>query len=1102
MVLVLPVTAAIAAGEKSPERLVLAPGVVVERALGAGGADRFGVELEAGKPWRIRVEQLGVDVVVEVLDPARHRLLMVDTPLGREGAESLVVTPARSGRHFVVVRSQQRGVPDGRYRIDLQELATDTTTDRLRLRAETAVSDASRIRQEAQDGAGQRAVAKLRAALELWETLGDRRQAARTWFAIGRFSDQLDDYRQAVASYGEALTLWGQEGDARGMAAALDGRGLAHQNLGEHPQALTDLQRALALRQGLGKREREVETRNHLCLVLQRSGRFDAAGTCYERTLALARAFDDRELEATVLNNLGGIYQNLGEPAKQLEYLRQALSLRRALGDEMGEAITRNNLGAFHRRLGEVEEALLAYGPALAIFERLDSRYWQARTLNNIGFAYLTLGELERARAYLLRALPLRRDVGDKSGEAVTLVNLGRVFSRLGETGRALAFDRKSLANNLATGNRRGATAARRALGELYLKRHEPAAARTELALALASLREMGNRRQAAEVLELLSRVHLELGEHQQARALAGQALAIQRRVQDPVGEVTTLTTLARVDRALGRSEAASEHLEAALGVLEAVHGRLGDPDQRASFLATQRAVYELDIDFLMQRHWQAPEKGYDRAALAVSEKARSRALLGLLEQVGAGPGGTIEPALAERLRAAERRFAAKTRRQRAVTGREHTGAEALAAEQELYRALAALDNLRAEIRRRSPRYASLRGTLTLDAVSMRALLDDDTVLMEFFLGERRSFLWWVTPASVTAYSLPPRAEIEALATRVHQQISAIHRRSVEDKQVLDALGRMLLGPVADRLRAHRLVVVADGALHLVPFAALTLPEGDRQPVLAHHEVVYLPSASVLDSQRRARAAGALASETVASKTVAIFADPIFDRRDPRIAGGLSQRAQAGLAGRRERERTGLGTLDRLLYTRREAEVIAALVPASQRLLALGGDARRARVLDGALGAYRILHFATHGVVDSRNPALSGLILAQLDAEGRVLDGFLGLHDVSNLELKAELVVLSACRTALGKQIRGEGLIGLTRGFMYAGVPRVVASLWQVRDEATAKLMSRFYSAMLTEGLSPAKALRLAQLALRQERRFRDPFYWAAFSLQGDWRSP
>jgi CHAT domain-containing protein len=311
-------------------------------------------------------------------------------------------------------------------------------------------------------------------------------------------------------------------------------------------------------------------------------------------------------------------------------------------------------------------------------------------------------------------------------------------------------------------------------------------------------------------------------------------------------------------------------------------------------------------------------------------------------------------------------------------------------------------------------------------------------------------------------------------------------------------LSRMVLGPAAAALTARRLLIVADGALHYVPFAALPDPDGSGQPLLARHEIVTAPSAAVVALLRRETA-----GRPPASKTMAVIADPVFDRQDQRLGGRAPVTApppgDATLAS--ALRSAGLaGGLPRLPFTRREAGAILSLVPPRQSKAALDFDASRATVTDGSLAGYRFVHFATHGFLNGAQPELSGIVLSLVDPSGADTRGFLTPTDVFNLRLDADMVVLSGCRTALGQELRGEGLVGLSRGFMYAGARRVVASLWQVDDAATAELMKRFYRGILKERLAPGAALRAAQLDLMRRPRFRHPFYWAAFQLQGEWR--
>jgi CHAT domain-containing protein len=252
-----------------------------------------------------------------------------------------------------------------------------------------------------------------------------------------------------------------------------------------------------------------------------------------------------------------------------------------------------------------------------------------------------------------------------------------------------------------------------------------------------------------------------------------------------------------------------------------------------------------------------------------------------------------------------------------------------------------------------------------------------------------------------------------------------------------------------------------------------------------------------------------------------VLADPVFSARDARVVAGLKpnmgqvrtlpqpekpQPESDAAPDLSEEQLTraardvGMLYLPRLRSTRREAEAIMAATPASQGLKALDFQANRELSMSPELGEYRIVHFATHGLVDSEHPELSGLVFSLVNKQGRSQNGFLGLEDIYNFDLPVDMVVLSACKTGLGKEMNGEGLIGLTRGFMYAGASRVVASLWSVDDAATAELMGRFYKGMLREGLSPAAALRQAQIEMRRQEKWSSPYYWGAFVIEGEWK--
>jgi CHAT domain-containing protein len=306
-----------------------------------------------------------------------------------------------------------------------------------------------------------------------------------------------------------------------------------------------------------------------------------------------------------------------------------------------------------------------------------------------------------------------------------------------------------------------------------------------------------------------------------------------------------------------------------------------------------------------------------------------------------------------------------------------------------------------------------------------------------------------------------------------------------------------LLGPVAARIQKKRLLVVADGVLQYLPFGALPDPAADPAapaPLIVNHEIAMAPSASVISVLRRETADRAPAEDSLA-----IVADPVFSPDDPRIVKGRAVPNET-MEVHRAAAATAPREFLRLRFSRNEADEIARLAPGERTLKALDFDANRATVMSDEFGRHRILHFATHSILDNEHPELSGVVLSLVDRSGRPQNGFLRLYDVYNLRLSSDLVVLSACQTALGEEIKGEGLIGLTRGFLYAGAPRVIASLWEIDDRATASLMKVFYENMLRASARPAAALRAAQIAMWKTKGMENPYYWAAFTLQGEWR--
>lgn len=1036
-----------------------APDVPLERPLAGGAAERYA--LPVGERW-ITVQQQGIDVVLAVLGPDGQPRLTVDTPNGGWGEEGLLFQPAGAGPWQLEIRSLEKTAAAGRYRLRIEKPPKDPA-------AERAATEAGISFFSGGAESRRRAIGRYEEALAAWQQRQDKPRVANTLFALAMLHRSLGAPREALVLHRRSLPLWQELRDRRGEARAWMELGSSSWALGESGDASSAYRRALPLWRGLGDRDGEARTLNYLGLVLAQDDPRQAVAP-YEAALALFRKTGDRRQQGVLLNNLGGVQDQLGEPQKAVERFHQALALQRTLGDLRQQALLWNNLASVYRRTGRLQDALEHFDLALAAFRRLGDRANEATALNNLGVTHLSLGDAARAYGELQEALRLRREIQDRRGEATTLHNLGRVRSEQEQWELAAVLYEQALALRRSTGDRGGEAATLYELGRADAERKRPEPARRSLEEALAILVETGNRWREGQVRAALGQVMTAFGEPAAAVGQLERALALLRAAGDPSSESQALLALGRAERAFpDRLESAESHVAAALGLLESLRSDLDSLDQRSSFLSHRGDAFELAIDLAQRLERRQPGAGWAARALERSEQARARSLLDLIKESGAGRRRGIDAALLDRQRKLLDRLNAKVDQRRRQLDRPAagTGGDPRRQAGELREVLRQLEAVENEIRRQSPGWEALARPRPLAAAAVQALLDGDTLLLEYALGEERSWLWSVTRERIESFELPGRDLLEAAARQAYEELSVHNAGTGPPSSSLRRLSDLLLAPVASQLAGQRLVIVADGVLHYLPFAALPRP-GGPEPLLVRHEIVSLPSASALAVQRQT-----LAQRPAASKPLAILADPAFANGD-------------GFA--------------RLAWSRREGEALAALAPGA--LLALGSDASRDLAVSGRLRDYRIVHFATHGVLDSERPELSALILSLRDAAGRPREGRLRLPEIYNLDLRAELVVLSGCRTALGRQIRGEGLVGLARGFLAAGSRSLVASLWQVQDRASAELMERFYRHLLRTGrrASPAAALRAAQLEMLADPERRDPYYWAAFAAYGDWR--
>jgi CHAT domain-containing protein len=844
-------------------------------------------------------------------------------------------------------------------------------------------------------------------------------------------------------------------------------------------KSIEKYQAAERLFKAAGNHVGEAKALYRIGYIYNKLGEKQNALDAYNQSLSLSQVTGDRTLEAKTLIRIGKVYHSLGDEQKALEYYKKSLPLRQEVGKPAGEISALNYIGQGYFALGKNQEALKYYNQALHLSQTARNRIEEISTLNHIGQVYNALGETRTALSYYNQALHLSRAVGDRAAarQRITLIRLGLIYSSLGERQTAIEYYKQSISLNQVVSDR---------------------------------FMETIN-------LNLTSKIYRDLGDKQKALDYLNQALSLCREVGYRAGEVTTLKNMALFFKAQGKRQEALSYIQNSTEALEDLRSNIDDQDLKISYFATVQVNYELQIDLSMQLHQQFPDKGYDRIALETSERKHGRNLLELLSESSFSPKATQENTPLFTQEHQLRQNLQQLEKQRlTLFNSKHTPTQLEGLKLRSDDLVQQIKDIAARLRKQDPSYADIKYPQPLTVTQIQQqVLDENTVLLEYFLGKEHSYLWMVTKTSLSSYELPKRADVKAAVNTFRKILKDPSQSNnlTEVAQASEPLSQMLLKPVASQLGSKRLLIVSDSALQSLPFSALSLPSQTREIskanprqaapfLLTEHEIVNVSSASTLAVLRTEEA-----KRKPAPKSIAIFADPVFSQDDIRLRNknslSVSQKEQSTdlnhLPTNLQTIRSS--TLGRLLDTRQEAEQVIKLVSDKRSsYLALDFDANKENATHPDLNQYRIVHFATHGILNNLHPEQSGIARSNIDKQGAYQDGTLKLIDIFNLNLSADLVVLSACQTALGKDMRGEGLIGLTRGFMYAGTSRVLASLWNVNDESTAVLMTHFYKAILEQNLPPAAALRAAQLKMQLEPKWRLPYYWAAFTLQGEWK--
>lgn len=947
--------------------------------------------------------------------------------------------------------------------------------DLLRRRAEADFQKASTLREQ-ETGRDLAAAAGLfRDSARLFESGHEFQRAAQAQVRAGEIYFTLSQYENARRSFRKAFHL---EQDLEVRCKALSRIARTYATTGPFSFADQYSNQALNSCKGLSEsaQAEALEARGE---ALDFAGERSKSQDYFlrARDLFAAAKDDNGQAQASLMLAYDALFSG-GKQAEGLQAAGEALQLWSSLGNRHGVARVRAILGTWAIIKGEFETAQCNYKVARPVFREVGNKDDEGSVLNGMGYVSREIGDWQKSLQYYQYARAIFASVHDQLGEIEAIQGSGKALTAMKNYRPLLPLYQAELRLARQAGDPLAVAYALEDMAAAYEAQRNYAQAETFYSRSLEAYRTANHLHSEGDVLIRLG--HLQATQKKYAQAFA--SLERANALKEQTGQIEDVAKiqyeLASIYRRLNRPQDALSAIEKTIDIIEKQRVTISHFDSRASYFASVHRYYALYVQVLMLLHRRDPTLGFAEKAFDASERSKVRSLLDLL--TASSQDAPCDELLQRQMQAGQ-------------------GTEAGIAEVKLI--------------------APPLPPSTLTMKEVQAELDaDDTILLEYALGDEISYLWVLDKHRTASHELPPSgqikrlvesfrrtllpplwkdgeaaAEYQARARRVHQEFQLYSRQ----------LSRLLLGPVA-LARVKRILIVPDGSLQYIPFASLPLPSPTvgEEPLVSRQEVVILPSASVLASLRKAAA-----KRNPPTATAAIFADPVFEPDDPRLSTfrsppNSSMQERPPALSRAIQDIGASSYIARLPASRTEANAIATILRSRDPQgvhIALDFDANRDYVLTHGLAQFRFLHFATHGVVDTRYPERSGLILSLIDRKGRKGDGYLRLGDIYNLKLSADLVVLSSCESALGQDLASEGIVGLPRAFLHAGAKSVIATLWKVNDQATAKLMAGLY-ARIQRGESPSSALRGAQLEMVHDEQWSKPYYWAAFALQGDYR--
>ncbi|MBN2536231.1 MAG: CHAT domain-containing protein [Spirochaetales bacterium] len=775
----------------------------------------------------------------------------------------------------------------------------------------------------------------------------------------------------------------------------------------------------------------------------------------YGQALPLAKMLKNHTYEGLLLMNTGLAYQNLDDYSKSFIYYQQALVHFRKMDVPNKEVLIfiNNNLGRLHGFLSDYPRALDYYSEALELSREIEHPGEEIKILNNMGDVFKGQMDYEGALNSYTQAMTLIGDNKDFWTKAVILNNIGEIYSQTGDYNQAMNAFRQSLAHRQQTGDRRGAGITNKNIGFLfYLK---------------------------GDYIQALDYYH-------KAQTLVDKESAENAEITGEMGICSM---------ALKQYDKAFHHLKKSIEMTEIIRGRLKYEKHKTGFMQNKRRMYNAIVELLYEMAQGDTGKQDEYLAFEYGEKAKARTLLDLLEESRIKIKKGVAPALTTRISEIERKYNSKnTQLQEEL--KKPAGKENKELVNSLGKELQCLGNeyedmlIQATIE--NPRYEQIMYSRPVSPVRIRQNLPDaSTLLLAYQLTEKFLFTWYIGKDSFHfSRQILGKKELEEKVLYLHRLLA---RPANNDDYFEPAsqLYALLLKPVLPPgSQYNRLIIIPDGILHYLPFEVLVSSERESRDTPAYlvrqYNIQYVQSATILFHLYSGEKTKPH-SESAGKDILLAVGDPAGNTETPgTVITGID-------TGNLFFALFSLSDLPSLPYSQREVMEIGNFFP--EKLILCGQDAQEERIKQpGALDRYTYIHFATHSIINEESPYMSGLVLTQDNDPGE--DGFLQVREIFNLETHADLVILSACKTKLGEYVEGEGIIGLTRAWMYAGASSVIASLWSIHDESASVFMSEFYR-NIKAGMSCAAALRQARLFMMEQDRYRHPYFWAAFVLTG-----